>query len=617
MVARARAGAFRCIPYKRLTAEKFANGIKECLTDEARENVKKMAESIASEGDGAANAVKSFHRSLPLRGERSMRCSILEDRVAVWQLKNTSLRLSALAAEILVSRGNIKWDDLVLFRCYDWNDFDGPGEPITGGGMAIYRTTVGIGKGIGMIPVRAFKVVKHRARHVKKKKRYEARREKLQKANERTQPPTSDETLGDHEPQEDGKKEEAEESPPRSLHSNQPAPQQRRGTGFTDLSTLSADPSENVVEELAEETGEGLKKTGRALYRAPLDFTLAMAQGFHNAPRIYGDETVRAPPRIDGIASGLRAGRDELFYGIYDGFTGMVRLPAKGAKENGALGCLEGFGMGIGGLVLKNIAAFFGLFAFPAMGVRKRIQRGHQPIGFIRRARMRQGAKELEALQQRDRAEHYSESVNNALTANMDRHSMEEPRTLDRPETERRSLEEARKTEEFQVRGEEQQQQQQKEDDTLFTPRTHDKSLEAIEHDVEHGWEIVLTVLDQADNSPNRRFFHKFALKRETRKWRDAQALESVGTAKRALHAKSQGRDVAEELKRQREDVALANRPRLPAVQGQRRAGMNGSADLDGPVEQGEGEAVEKSNKRSLARAKTATTDFAVGGTST
>ncbi|KAK3078111.1 hypothetical protein LTS18_008412, partial [Coniosporium uncinatum] len=154
MVSRARAGAFKCIPYKKLTAEKLAEGIKQCLTDEAKENVQKIADSIDKEGDGAANAVKSFHRSLPLRGDRSMRCSMLEDRVAVWLLKNTSLRLSALAAEILVEKKKIKWGDLRLIRHYDWNDFEGPGEPITGIGSAAVGMVTGMATGIGSVPIK-------------------------------------------------------------------------------------------------------------------------------------------------------------------------------------------------------------------------------------------------------------------------------------------------------------------------------------------------------------------------------------------------------------------------------------------------------------------------------
>jgi hypothetical protein len=41
--------------------------------------------------------------------------------------------------------------------------------------------------------------------------------------------------------------------------------------------------------------------------KAPTDFTLAVAKGFHNAPLLYGDDTVREPPKITGIKSGLKA----------------------------------------------------------------------------------------------------------------------------------------------------------------------------------------------------------------------------------------------------------------------------------------------------------------------
>ena len=101
-VAEAKAGAHEVVPWKKLTAQKLAEGIKQCLTEEAQINVQKLAEGIEKEGDGAEHAVKSFHRSLPLAGPRSIRCSILEERVAVWQLKGSSLRLSALAAELNV-----------------------------------------------------------------------------------------------------------------------------------------------------------------------------------------------------------------------------------------------------------------------------------------------------------------------------------------------------------------------------------------------------------------------------------------------------------------------------------------------------------------------------------
>ena len=60
-------------------------------------------------------------------------------------------------------------------------------------------------------------------------------------------------------------------------------------------------------------TGAGLglvKGTGLAMLHAatiPLDVVAATARGLHNAPRLYGDDTVRQQDRITGVGSGLKA----------------------------------------------------------------------------------------------------------------------------------------------------------------------------------------------------------------------------------------------------------------------------------------------------------------------
>lgn len=236
MVSKARAGAFECIPYKKLTAEKLAEGIKQCLTDEAKANVTKIAESIASEGDGADNAVRSFHRHLPLMGERPMTCSILANRVAVWQLKGTNLRLSALAADILVEQKKLRWKDLRLARHLDWNDFNGAGEPLTGVGGAVIGTIGDASKGMASIPINMIKSIKQRKHHDEKKKKWAKRQSMDQERSSDTEEVKSNQI-----------------SPPG------PGYLQRQGT---DLSALSADPSENLAEELAEDAGRGFAQTG-------------------------------------------------------------------------------------------------------------------------------------------------------------------------------------------------------------------------------------------------------------------------------------------------------------------------------------------------------------------
>lgn len=53
---------------------------------------------------------------------------------------------------------------------------------------------------------------------------------------------------------------------------------------------------------------KGSVKIVKATARSPGTFTLALAQGTHNAPRLWGDSTVREPYTVTGISSGLAAG---------------------------------------------------------------------------------------------------------------------------------------------------------------------------------------------------------------------------------------------------------------------------------------------------------------------
>jgi hypothetical protein len=38
-----------------------------------------------------------------------------------------------------------------------------------------------------------------------------------------------------------------------------------------------------------------------------MDFTMGLARGFHNAPKLYGDDTVRPQERVTDLQSGLKA----------------------------------------------------------------------------------------------------------------------------------------------------------------------------------------------------------------------------------------------------------------------------------------------------------------------
>ncbi|KAI2776501.1 glycosyltransferase family 1 protein [Daldinia loculata] len=381
MVSNAGAGPVP-VPYKKLNAEELAEGIKFCLTDAALKAAQKISRDIELEGDGAQNAVKAFHRNLTLSGENSMRCSILDDRVAVWRIKKTSIKLSALAAYIAVSRGLINWRRLRLLRHKEWNDFEGPGEPVTGVVGSIVGTVGDVFSGIGSVPYRLAKTSHKRAewRKRKERKRQQKQDALAKRSTEFPFPIQGDSSAG------------ADTNRSGLL-----------GHASTHATTPATAPLEPFQEEYLNEIEEGIGKTGRALAHAPVDLSLALAQGFHNAPRLYGDETVRRPIRVTGIRSGLKAAGHEFIYGIYDGFTGLVRLPVRGAKEDGIKGALAGVGMGLTGFILKDIAALVGPIGFTLKGIAKQADRGKQPLKYLRRARIAQAQWELGALTEAER----------------------------------------------------------------------------------------------------------------------------------------------------------------------------------------------------------------------
>ena len=429
MVAKAGAGAESAVPYKQLTVDALADGISQCLSPEAQRNAEKIAHDIEVEGDGAINAVEAFHRQLPLIGENSMRCCVFQDRVAVWVVKNTRLRLSSLAAKLIVEKGMFNWQDMRLARHYDWNDFEGPGEPITGGGAALAKSFGGIAKGIGGLPVRWAKSLKKHEQRQEQRERHRrsvalerdrddlyGRPRDLDASNSRTRNRWSKASEEHGELSQGGQHGAEKKLPePDSLGNVPGRPDLGEGEDedivgprpshplHSDAASLcSTDGSEeNIAQELAEDTGRGFAKSGQALAKVPMDLSLAIAQGFHNAPRLYGDTTVRKPTRITGFHSGLRATGEGFVFGIYDGVTGLVLQPYRGAKECGTIGFISGIGKGFGGFILKDFAALTSV-AYTLKGIHKEMIKGREPTAFTRRARMAQGRKEVEAQDEED-----------------------------------------------------------------------------------------------------------------------------------------------------------------------------------------------------------------------
>ncbi|RMD41233.1 hypothetical protein DV735_g3895, partial [Chaetothyriales sp. CBS 134920] len=402
MVAKAGAGAKEALPLKKLTVDKFAKGIKECLEPEAKAKAGKIAAAIAKDGDGAQNAVDSFHRSLPLQGQRSMRCGIFPDRVAVWHVKHANIRLSVLAAYLLVENKQLQWSDLTLLVHRKWNDFQGPGEPITGAGGALLASFQEAVHGIQSIPENSKKNTK-RSRAAGAVQKALAGPGNMALALRGTTPEEQTREFdrlnnavnltGDAEPlktpfwksRRRKKRQEAQSEP-------------------GDDSTTKVKPTPLVVTKAV---GKGLGQTASAVVRMPADLLYAITLGFRNAPRLYGDRTVRPLPRpITGFRLGLKTASSELCHGFYDGLTGLVRLPIHDVREGGYVELPKGIARGVGALVLKPLAGTLGIAAYTSHGalqsLRSRFRDTSKTKRWIRRARIRQGLKEVDLIRSQD-----------------------------------------------------------------------------------------------------------------------------------------------------------------------------------------------------------------------
>ena len=529
MVSRAGAGAQEPVPYKHLTADRLAEGIQQCLSPEAKARAEGLAQDIDAEGDGAANAVKSFHRSLPMRGEHSMRCSILQERVAVWQLKRTNVRFSALAADILIEKRKLKWHDLRLLRFYEWNDFEGPGEPFTGAGAAFVNAASGVVKGVGGTPVRWAKSVKKMEKRQQRKSTDSARKSREMSRGRKnssrfwSNPGTENhfEQNGENEvglvPQVD----ELDANAVLSDRQVQLGTINLGDTKLTNQSSISPDGSsptcvnddssmydageesdENIAQDIAHDTGAGLAQAGGALAKAPMDLSIAISQGFHNAPRLYGDSTVRRPTRISGIQSGLKAAGEEFAFGIYDGWTGLATQPYQGAKKEGAIGFAKGVGKGFGGFVLKDLAALTAPFGYTLKGIHKELVKGQQPTGFIRKARIIQGQKDLRHLQGKER----------------------------------------------------------------------EGAVEA----TSKGWHIITGIRDEVFTTDKKNLKQRWMMHKEKKKWSKHGAFENVEQASKALDAKKKGKSFDEVFESQRRQLKKAQGPRKSTMTKAQRQGKAG-----------------------------------------
>lgn len=126
-----------------IASDLVAARVQEALSPGICRNVKLMADNISKEEPGqfkfARSALSTFQKAYS-----EGHCDLLLDRVAVWKHTPSGLKLSAIAANILVTNGLIRQVDLGLIRYVELPDLKAPGDPISGtfSGIALLGSRV-------------------------------------------------------------------------------------------------------------------------------------------------------------------------------------------------------------------------------------------------------------------------------------------------------------------------------------------------------------------------------------------------------------------------------------------------------------------------------------------
>lgn len=365
MVARAGAGP-QPIPYKLLTADKLADAIAEALKPETLQKAEELGAKIKEE-KGSERGGKSFHDMLDAD---NLRCSLFPERVAVWQVARTKTRLSALAAAVLADQGLISFANLTLYRPKEYDTEDGPWDPISGGASALLGTIASLTMGVADFPIEIFRAAKN------KHQKSDAKDTVGQSSPSGSSTPTLSsssnsrvdlgldvddinesnekqtlETPGDSSTQSvktsyestnrSSKEVPSPDTPlssissmgrargrslrealraakPRSrsssMESGRSSPSRlKRCSTPTRNNPPEFDPTKLTLEN-ATRAGKGVSRIVAAGMKSPLDFTLGLARGFHNAPKLYGDDTVRPQAKVTDFQSGIKAAGKVLLF---------------------------------------------------------------------------------------------------------------------------------------------------------------------------------------------------------------------------------------------------------------------------------------------------------------
>ncbi|KAJ4991010.1 glycosyltransferase family 28 domain-containing protein [Stagonosporopsis vannaccii] len=457
MVARAGAGPDP-VPYKDLTAEKLAESIGKALEPQSLERAQELCNKIKQE-NGSQSGAQSFHQLL---NYDDLRCAVAPDRPAVWRVKRTQVKLSAKAATVLAQEGELDFKELKLARAREYQTDEGPWDPLSGAASALTGTATSIMMGVADMPIQTLKLLNihpdARAASKKGKERAQGSEESSNTGeSSRTGRPTTsrtatgavsmlseDSTLPTTQPSAFGNELAGTATSPgapgspshrstfmaeafsASAHKSR-SPSRDRGRlllpdscgprrkssasnsgvpgSETGSSSNFTDNLKNMQVDSAVDTGKGLARIVGAGFKSPMEFSLNVAKGFHNVPKLYGGE-VRKVDNVTDFKSGLTTAAKQFGFGLYDGITGIVTDPYKGAKKEGGVGFVKGVGRGIFSVPFRVMGGAWAIPGYAMKGLYQEMikSKGSGVQNYIIAARISQGYDESIAVSAQERA---------------------------------------------------------------------------------------------------------------------------------------------------------------------------------------------------------------------
>jgi len=102
--------------------------------------------------------------------------------------------------------------------------------------------------------------------------------------------------------------------------------------------------------------------------------------------QVSGGEMHQSDYGPQGFAGSVKQGAKDLGLGFVEGFTGIVKTPQKGLRENGAKGLALGIVQGVGGILARPAAGVFKFVGSIGQGVHGEVVGAHkaEPIRYTR-----------------------------------------------------------------------------------------------------------------------------------------------------------------------------------------------------------------------------------------